>query len=110
MSSASIAVYRIQAACFVGRGDGKLAQRVREFQQLRGLGMLRDNRVGIAARSASPTCVSAKDRHAEGSSAALAVLEFEIKSYLKRIRIPFARHVEHVDDPREVRERNPQPV
>ncbi len=47
MSSASIAVYRIQAACFVGRGDGKLAQRVREFQQLRGLGMLRDNRVGV---------------------------------------------------------------
>ena len=50
MSSASIAVYRIQAACFVGRGDGKLAQRVREFQQLRGLGMLRDNRVGVKGR------------------------------------------------------------
>jgi len=54
MSSASIAVYRIQAACFVGRGDGKLAQRVREFQQLRGLGMLRDNRVGV--REGSPYC------------------------------------------------------
>lgn len=62
MSSASIAVYRIQAACFVGRGDGKLAQRVREFQQLRGLGMLRDNRVGVIVLDMAVGCLRLQSR------------------------------------------------